>query len=53
MVQQISHIFTSIVTESGNGPAFSKTPVPTPFCSVTLPRRKPSRLAARDAVAGT
>jgi succinate dehydrogenase/fumarate reductase flavoprotein subunit len=41
------------VTESGNGPAFSKTPVPTPFCSVTLPRRKPSRLAARDAVAGT
>jgi succinate dehydrogenase/fumarate reductase flavoprotein subunit len=40
------------VTESGNGPAFSKTPVPTPYCSVTLPRRKPSRLAARRAVGG-
>jgi succinate dehydrogenase/fumarate reductase flavoprotein subunit len=40
------------VTESGNGPAFSKTPVPTPYCSVTLPRRKPSRLAARSAVGG-
>lgn len=40
------------VTESGNGPAFSKTPVPTPYCSVTLPRRKPSRLVARKAVAG-
>ncbi len=41
------------ITESGNGPAFSKTPVPTPYCTVTLPRRKPSRLAARNAVAGT
>jgi succinate dehydrogenase/fumarate reductase flavoprotein subunit len=40
------------VTESGNGPSFSKTPVPTPYCSVTLPRRKPSRLAARSAVGG-
>ena len=40
------------VTDSGNGPSFSKTPVPTPYCSVTLPRRKPSRLAARDSVAG-
>ena len=40
------------VTEGNNGPAFSKTPVPTPYCSVTLPRRKPSRLAARQAVAG-
>ena len=40
------------VAESGNGPAFSKTPVPTPYCSVTLPRRKPSRLAARHQVAG-
>jgi succinate dehydrogenase/fumarate reductase flavoprotein subunit len=40
------------VTESGNGPAFSKTPVPTPYCSVTLPRRKPSRLAARTAMGG-
>jgi succinate dehydrogenase/fumarate reductase flavoprotein subunit len=41
------------VSEGGNGPAFSKTPIPTPFCSVTLPRRKPSRLAARQPVAGT
>jgi succinate dehydrogenase/fumarate reductase flavoprotein subunit len=40
------------VTETGNGPAFSKTPVPTPYCSVTLPRRKPSRLAVRNRVAG-
>ncbi len=40
------------VSESGNGPAFAKTPVPTPYCSVTLPRRKPSRLAGRHAVAG-
>jgi succinate dehydrogenase/fumarate reductase flavoprotein subunit len=40
------------LAESGNGPAFSKTPVPTPYCSVTLPRRKPSRLAARHAVSG-
>jgi succinate dehydrogenase/fumarate reductase flavoprotein subunit len=40
------------VAESGNGPSFSKTPVPTPYCSVTLPRRKPSRLVARDPVAG-
>jgi succinate dehydrogenase/fumarate reductase flavoprotein subunit len=40
------------VSEGGNGPAFSKTPVPTPYCSVTLPRRKPSRLAARRSIAG-
>jgi succinate dehydrogenase/fumarate reductase flavoprotein subunit len=40
------------VAEGRNGPAFSKTPVPTPYCSVTLPRRKPSRLAARQAVMG-
>jgi len=40
------------VTEGGNGPSFSKTPVPTPYCSVTLPRRKPSRLAVQDSVAG-
>jgi succinate dehydrogenase/fumarate reductase flavoprotein subunit len=39
-------------TEAGNGPAFTKNPVPTPHCSVTLPRRKPSRLASRWAVAG-
>jgi succinate dehydrogenase/fumarate reductase flavoprotein subunit len=40
------------IADGGNGPAFSKTPVPTPYCSVTLPRRKPSRLAARQAVTG-
>ena len=40
------------VTEGGNGPSFSKTPVPTPYCSVTLPRRRPSRLAERNPVAG-
>jgi succinate dehydrogenase/fumarate reductase flavoprotein subunit len=40
------------VAEGGNGPSFSKTPVPTPYCSVTLPRRKPSRLAAAHMVAG-
>ena len=40
------------VTEGGNGPVFTKTPVPTPYCSVTLPRRKPSRLAARASVGG-
>jgi succinate dehydrogenase/fumarate reductase flavoprotein subunit len=41
------------VAEGGNGPAFSKTPVPTPFCSVTLPRRKPMRRTGMAAVAGT
>jgi succinate dehydrogenase/fumarate reductase flavoprotein subunit len=40
------------LAEGGNGPSFSKTPVPTPYCSVTLPRRKPSRLAAAQSVAG-
>jgi succinate dehydrogenase/fumarate reductase flavoprotein subunit len=40
------------LTDGGNGPKFSKTPIPTPYCSVTLPRRKPARLAARDQVAG-
>src|SRR5689334_3486015 len=40
------------VAEGGNGPSFSKTPVPTPYCSVTLPRRKPSRLAAAQSVGG-
>jgi succinate dehydrogenase/fumarate reductase flavoprotein subunit len=40
------------VAEGGNGPSFSKTPVPTPYCSVTLPRRKPSRLMAAETVAG-
>ena len=35
------------VAEGGNGPAFSKTPVPTPYCSVTLPRKR-RPLAARS-----
>lgn len=40
------------VTESGNGPAFGRTPVPTPYCSAEPIRRRPTRLAARDAIAG-
>jgi succinate dehydrogenase/fumarate reductase flavoprotein subunit len=40
------------VAESGNGPAFSKTPIPTPYCGVTLARKRPARLAARRAVGG-
>ena len=40
------------VAEGGNGPAFSKTPISTPYCSVVLPRRKPSRLMARQSVGG-
>jgi succinate dehydrogenase/fumarate reductase flavoprotein subunit len=38
--------------DDGNGPAFSKTPIPTPYCSVVLPRRRPSRLLARQSVGG-
>jgi len=40
------------ISESGNGPVFTRTPVPTPYCPVTLPRRKPARLLARQAVGG-
>src|SRR5262249_41852044 len=40
------------VSESGNGPSFAKTPVPTPYCGVTLPRRAPSRRVAHNPVAG-
>ena len=40
------------VADGGNGPSFSKTPVPTPYCSVTLPRRKPARLVARQQSVG-
>jgi hypothetical protein len=40
------------VSEGGNGPSFAKTPVPTPYCSVTLPRRAPSRRVAHNPVAG-
>jgi len=37
------------VSETGNGPAFTKTPVPTPLCSVEPITRRPSRLAPRGA----
>jgi succinate dehydrogenase/fumarate reductase flavoprotein subunit len=40
------------ISETGNGPAFTKTPVPTPLCPATPLARRPSRLASRDAVAG-
>jgi succinate dehydrogenase/fumarate reductase flavoprotein subunit len=40
------------VAEGCNGPEFSKTPIPTPYCSVTLPRRAPSRRVAHNPVAG-
>ena len=38
--------------ETGNGPAFSKTPVPTPFCPVTLSRPRSRQLHARHQVSG-
>lgn len=41
------------IADSGGDPAFAKTPVPTPYCSVTLPRCKPTRLGLREAVEGT
>ena len=40
------------ISETGNGPAFTKTPVPTPLCSAGPLRRRPSRLAQRVAVGG-
>jgi succinate dehydrogenase/fumarate reductase flavoprotein subunit len=40
------------ISETGNGPAFTKTPVPTPLCPATPLARRPSRLVSRDAVAG-
>jgi succinate dehydrogenase/fumarate reductase flavoprotein subunit len=33
-----------------SGPQFTKTPVPTPLCPVTLPGGRPKRLAAREPV---
>jgi succinate dehydrogenase/fumarate reductase flavoprotein subunit len=38
------------IANSGNGPQFSKTPVPTPLCPVTLPAGRPKRLARRGQV---
>ena len=40
------------IAETRNGAAFTKTPVPTPLCPVTPLARRPTRLAARDAVGG-
>ena len=40
------------ITAGGNAQAFSKTPVPTPLCPATPLNRKPSRLAAREAIEG-
>ena len=39
-------------SETGNGPAFTKTPVPTPFCPPTLSRSRKRKLHARHQVAG-
>ena len=39
------------LAKTAAGPQFSKTPVPTPLCPVTLPAGRPKRLAAREAVA--
>jgi succinate dehydrogenase/fumarate reductase flavoprotein subunit len=39
-------------SETGNGPAFTKTPVPTPFCPVTLSKPRRRALHARHEVAG-
>lgn len=38
------------IAETANGPSFVKTPVPTPLCPATPLTRRPSRLAARQAV---
>ncbi len=41
------------VTETGCAPAFRKTPIPTPFCSINdAPAARPTRLAQRQAVTG-
>ncbi len=40
------------VAETGNGPSFVKTPVPTPLCPATPLQRRPTRLAARQTVGG-
>ena len=40
------------VAETGNGPAFTKTPIPTPLCSAAPLKRSPTRFAARAAVGG-
>jgi succinate dehydrogenase/fumarate reductase flavoprotein subunit len=38
--------------ETGNGPAFTKTPVPTPLCPPTLSKPRKRQLHARHQVAG-
>jgi len=38
------------IANSAGDPCFSKTPVPTPLCPVTLPAGRPKRLAARESV---
>lgn len=40
------------IAEREGRPQFSKTPVPTPLCPVGLPPGRPTRLRARDTVAG-
>lgn len=38
------------IEHSESGPQFTKTPVPTPLCPVTLPGGRPKRLAVREPV---
>lgn len=40
------------ISETGNGPAFTKTPVPTPLCSAAPLKRRPTRRMAHTAVGG-
>ncbi len=40
------------VADAQGGPAFVKTPIPTPLCPIGLSQRRPSRLAGRFAPAG-
>ena len=40
------------IAKTESGPQFSKTPVPTPLCAVTLPAGRPKRLAAREVLGG-
>ena len=40
------------IAKTGNGPAFSKTPVPTPLCAVTPLKRRPTRRVVSAAVGG-
>ncbi len=40
------------ITAGGNAPAFTKTPVPTPYCLATPLDRRPARLASKQAAVG-